>query len=70
MTKKVKINVRIEPEMAKRLYGEAENTGLTLTDIITRRLNHSFMNDIAYINYVNAQLTAAQIKDMENETNE
>jgi metal-responsive CopG/Arc/MetJ family transcriptional regulator len=56
-------NIYLPEDLLARLDAEAKDNGISRSEIIRKRLLHSYQNEVVYIDYVNAQFDAAQQLD-------
>lgn len=61
-----RVQIYLDVELLAALDSEAKEHGISRSEIIRKRLMHSYQNDVVYIDYVNSQLELAQEQD-ENE---
>ena len=62
---RTRINVYLDDDILDMIRQDAKDNDQTQAEIIRGRLRHSFTNDIAYVNWVNAQFADAQNEDNE-----
>ena len=60
-----RVQIYLDEELLSQLDAEAKDEGISRSEIIRKRLIHSYQNSVAYIDYVNAQFEQAQEADNE-----
>lgn len=60
-----RVQIYLDEELLSWLDSEAKDEGISRSEIIRKRLIHSYQNSVAYIDYVNAQLINAEEADNE-----
>lgn len=58
-----RVQIYLDVELLAALDSEAKEHGISRSEIIRKRLMHSYQNDVVYIDYVNSQLELAQEQD-------
>ena len=60
-----RVQIYLDEDLLLLLDVETKNEGISRSEIIRKRLVHSYQNSVAYIDYVNAQFEKAQEADNE-----
>lgn len=60
-----RVQIYLDEKLLVMLDQEAKENGVSRSDVIRKRLYHSYNNDVVYVDYVNEQLETAQQYDLE-----
>lgn len=55
-----RVQIYLDKELLSWLDSEAKDEGISRSEIIRKRLIHSYQNSVAYVDYVNAQFEAQE----------
>ena len=54
-----RVQIYLDEKLLSQLDAEAKDEGISRSEIIRKRLVHSYQNSVVYIDYVNAQFEKA-----------
>lgn len=60
-----RVQIYLDEKLLEMLNQEAKDNDVSRSDIIRKRLYHSYNNDVVYVDYVNAELETAHQIDLE-----